>query len=127
MTETSSGPPADLLELFASADVPARLAPEVTARLGPDAARILRGDPWRLMTVPGIRPEQADFFARRVLGGDAAPHDPRRVGALAVHLLLRAAGDGHTVTPAKSLLSALEAFDPGDPVEALRGAIAAGE
>jgi exodeoxyribonuclease V alpha subunit len=127
MTDTSSGPAADLLELFTSAEVPVRLAHEVAARLGPGAAQILRGDPWRLLTVPGVRPEQADFFARRLLGADAAPHDPRRVGALAVHLLLRAAGDGHTVTPASSLLSALEAYDPGDAVEAVRGAIGAGE
>jgi exodeoxyribonuclease V alpha subunit len=127
MTATSSGPPSDLVELFASAEVPIRLAHEVFARLGPGAARELRDNPWRLLAVPGVRPEQADFFARRLLGADAAPHDPRRVGGLAVHLLLRAAGDGHTVTPAKSLLSALEAYDPGDAVEAVRAAIGAGE
>src|SRR3569833_730882 len=127
MTDTSSAPPADLVELFASADVPARLAHQVAARLGPGAARELRDNPWRLLAVPGVRPEQADFFARRLLGGEAAPHDPRRAGALAVHLLLRAAGDGHTVTPAKALLSALEAYDPGDAVEAVRAAIGAGE
>ncbi|MGI5228551.1 helix-hairpin-helix domain-containing protein [Actinoallomurus sp. CA-142502] len=127
MTDTSSTPPADLVELFASAEVPARLAHQVAACLGPGAARELRDNPWRLLTVPGVRPEQADFFARRLLGGEAAPHDPRRVGALAVHLLLRAAGDGHTVTSAKSLLSALDAYDPGDAVEAVRAAIGAGE
>jgi exodeoxyribonuclease V alpha subunit len=127
MTDTSSTPPADLVELFASAEVPARLAHQAASRLGPGAARELRDNPWRLLAVPGVRPEQADFFARRLLGAEAAPHDPRRVGALAVHLLVRAAGDGHTVTPAKSLLSALETYDPGDAVEAVRTAIGAGE
>src|SRR4051794_794001 len=127
MTATSSSPPSDLVELFASAEVPVRLAHEVVARLGPGAARELRDNPWRLLLGPGVRPEQADFFARRLLGADAAPHDPRRVGALAAHLLLRAAGDGHTVTPAKTLLSALEAYDPGDAVAAVRAAIGAGE
>lgn len=127
MSAMPSGPPSDLVDLFASADVPARLAYPVFVKLGPGAAVELRDNPWMLLRVPGVRPEQADFFARRVLGADAAPHDPRRVAELAAHLLLRAAGDGHTVTPAKSLLSALESFDPGDAVEAVRGAIGAGD
>src|SRR3569833_553738 len=127
MTDTSFGPPAELAELFASAEVPLRLAHGAAVRLGPDAATALKDNPWRLLRVPGVRPEQADFFARRLLGADAGPQDPRRVVELAAHLLLRAAGDGHTVTPATSLLSALEAYDPGDAVEALRAAIAAGE
>jgi exodeoxyribonuclease V alpha subunit len=127
MSETSSGLPSDLAELFTSAEVPLRLAHEVVVRLGPGAAVELRDNPWLLLRVPGVRPEQADFFARRVLGGDTGPQDPRRVGALAGHLLLRAAGDGHTVTPAKTLLSALDAYDPGDAVEAVRAAIGAGQ
>jgi exodeoxyribonuclease V alpha subunit len=127
MTETSFGPSAALTELFASAEVPLRLAYGATVRLGAGAADALRDNPWRLMRVPGVRPEQADFFARRILGAEAGPHDPRRVVELAAHLLLRAAGDGHTVTPASTLLSALEAYDPGDAVEALRSAVAAGE
>jgi exodeoxyribonuclease V alpha subunit len=127
MTDTSFGPSAALTELFASAEVPLRLAHGAAVRLGPGAADALRDNPWRLLRVPGVRPEQADFFARRLLGDGAAPHDPRRVVELAAHLLLRAAGDGHTVTPATGLLSALEAYDPGDAVEALRAAIGAGE
>ncbi|MFB9838031.1 conjugal transfer protein TraA, partial [Actinoallomurus acaciae] len=68
MTDTSSTPPADLVELFASAEVPARLAHQVAAGLGPGAARELRDNPWRPLAVPGVRREQADFFARRLLG-----------------------------------------------------------
>ncbi|MEV5707110.1 helix-hairpin-helix domain-containing protein [Actinoallomurus sp. NPDC052274] len=127
MTETFSGPLSDVTELFAASDVPARLAPEALIRLGESAAKILRDDPWRLLEIPGVRPEQADFFARRLLGAEAGPHDPRRAAALAAHLLLRAAGDGHTVTSAKAILSALEALDPGDAVEVLRASIAAGQ
>jgi exodeoxyribonuclease V alpha subunit len=127
MSETPWDPPADLVELLASADVPARLAYPVFVRLGRGAAVELRDNPWLLLRVPGVRPEQADFFARRVLAGDAAPQDPRRVAELASHLLLRAAGDGHTVTPAKSLLSALDAYEPGDAVAAVRAAIGAGD
>lgn len=127
MSESFSGPYGDLAELFASAGVPGRLVPETLARLGADAATVLGGDPWRLLEVPGVRPEQADFFARRLLGAEAGPHDPRRAAALARYLLLRAARDGHTVTSAKAVLSALEALDPGDAVAALRAAIGAGE
>jgi exodeoxyribonuclease V alpha subunit len=127
MTDTFSGHLSDVAELFASADVPARLAPEAVARLGADAATHLRENPWRLLSLPGVRPEQADFFARGLLGADAGPHDPRRGAALAAHLLLRAAGDGHTVTPAQAILSAMEAYDPGDAVEAVRAAIDAGD
>jgi exodeoxyribonuclease V alpha subunit len=127
MTDTFSDHLSEMAELLTSADVPARLAPEAVRCLGPGAVTELRENPWRLLRLPGVRPEQADFFARGLLGADAGPHDPRRGSALAEHLLLRAAGDGHTVTPAKALLSALEAYDPGDAVEAVRAAIDAGE
>lgn len=127
MTETFSGGVSATAELFASANVPAHLVHEAVARLGPDAATTLRDDPWKLLSLPAVRPEQADFFARGMLGADAAPHDPRRGAAIAGHLLLRAAGDGHTVMPATTLLSALEAFDPGDAVGAVRAAIGAGD
>ncbi len=127
MTETPFNGLSDTAELFASANVPARLAFEAVTRLGAGAAATLREDPWRLLALPGVRPEQADFFARALLGSDVGPHDPRRGSALAVHLLLRAAGDGHTVMAAKDLLTAMEAFDPGDAVEAVRAAIGTGE
>lgn len=125
MDETYS-PLADVAELFASAGVPARLAPVTVDRLGAAAAKELRADPWRLLEVTGVRPDQADFFARAVLGAEAAPGDPRRGAAIAVHLLLRAAGDGHTVTPASAVLAAMEPFGVGEPVEAVRAAIGDG-
>lgn len=116
----------DVAELFASANVPARLVFPALARLGEAAAKELRADPWRLLELPGVRPGQADFFARGVLGAEATPHDPRRAAAIALHLLLRAAGDGHTVTPAATVLTAMEPFDPGDAVESVRAAIGDG-
>jgi exodeoxyribonuclease V alpha subunit len=127
MTETFSEALSATAELFASANVPAQLAAEAVARLGPDAATTLRSDPWRLLSLPAVRPDQADFFARALLGGEATPHDTRRGAALAGHLLLRAAGDGHTVMPAKALLSAIESYDPGDAIEAVRAAIGNGD
>jgi hypothetical protein len=117
----------DVAELFASANVPARLVLPAIARLGETAAKELRANPWRLLELPGVRPDQADFFARGVLGAETTPHDPRRGAAVALHLLLRAAGDGHTVTPAGAVLGAMEPFDPGDAVEAARGAIGDGQ
>lgn len=115
----------EVAELFASADVPERLAGEAVARLGETAAQDLRDDPWRLLTLPGVRPEQADFFARRLLG-DITPDDPRRGAALTEHLLLRAARDGNTAVPVQTVLSALPALEPGDPVQAARAAMDAG-
>ncbi|MEU8120798.1 helix-hairpin-helix domain-containing protein [Spirillospora sp. NPDC049024] len=110
-----------LAELFAETGVPAALAARAAARLGPGAAGRLRDDPWRLLSVPGVRPGQADHFARAVLGDGARPDDPRRGGALVLHLLTEAARQGHTVTPAADVLSALERLrfpDPGRAIEA---------
>src|SRR2546429_439728 len=104
----------DVAELFASANVPARLVLPAVACLGENAAKELRANPWRLLELPGVRPDQADFFARGVLGAEMPSGDPRRGAAIALHLMLRAAGDGHTVTPAATVLAAMEPFDPGD-------------
>ncbi|MER7548277.1 helix-hairpin-helix domain-containing protein, partial [Spirillospora sp. NPDC127506] len=107
---------------FAAAGAPAALAARTAARLGPDAADRLRADPWRLLRVPGVRPAQADHFARAVLGPDAGPGDVRRGRALVLYLLTEAARGGHTVTPAAEVLSALERARVPDP----RAAVEAG-
>ncbi|TDC12089.1 conjugal transfer protein TraA [Actinomadura bangladeshensis] len=112
-----------LAELFASAGVPAPLAAPAAARLGPDAAERLRADPWGLLRVPGVRPEQADHFARAVLGGGAGPGDVRRGRALVLHLLTEAARGGHTVTPAAEVLAALERAGVPDPRAAVDAAL----
>ncbi|MEU5995748.1 helix-hairpin-helix domain-containing protein [Spirillospora sp. NPDC047418] len=112
-----------LAELFASAGVPAPLAAPAAARLGPDAAERLRGDPWGLLRVPGVRPEQADHFARAVLGGGAGPGDVRRGRALVLYLLTEAARGGHTVTPAAEVLAALERAGVPDPRAAVEAAL----
>ncbi|GGT90657.1 helix-hairpin-helix domain-containing protein [Actinomadura livida] len=112
-----------LADLFAATGVPAPLTARAAARLGPDAAARLRADPWRLLRVPGVRPPQADHFARAVLGPDARPGDPRRGRALVLHLLTEAARDGHTVTPAADVLSALERANVPDPQGAVEAAL----
>lgn len=128
----SAGPPAaapasPLAELFASAGVPESFTARASARLGPDAAARLRADPWRLLLVPGVGPRQADHFARRVLGDAARPDDPRRGAALVTHLLTAAAREGHTVTPAAEVLTALERVQVPEPRRAVEAALDAGD
>ncbi|MEU9022428.1 helix-hairpin-helix domain-containing protein [Actinomadura sp. NPDC048394] len=118
---------AALDELFASAGVPAALAARTAARLGPGAAARLREDPWRLLSVPGVQPAQADHFARALLGPDARPDDPRRGGALVLHLLTEAARRGHTVTPLADVVSALERARVADARAAVEAALDGGE
>lgn len=117
------GGPGALGELFAATGVPAPLAARAAARLGPDAAGLLRADPWRLLRVPGVRPAQADHFARAVLGPDARPDDPRRGRALVLHVLTEAARGGHTVTPAADVLAALGRMHVPDPLGAVEAAL----
>ncbi|MEU6752992.1 helix-hairpin-helix domain-containing protein, partial [Spirillospora sp. NPDC046719] len=118
---------AALDELFASLGVPAGLAARTAARLGPGAAARLREDPWRLLSVPGVQPAQADHFARALLGPDARPDDPRRGGALVLHLLTEAARRGHTVTPLADVVSALERARVADTRAAVEAALDGGE
>jgi len=71
-------PSYEVAELLVACRVPARYAGPAVARLGASAARQLREDPWRLLSVPQLKPDQADWFARQMLGGAADPQDPRR-------------------------------------------------
>ncbi len=109
--------------LLVACRVPARLAGPAVARLGATAPRQLREDPWRLLAVPQLRPDQADWFARQVLGGQASPEDPRRGRALAGHLLGRAARDGHTAVPAGVAATALGRLRVTDPAAAIAAAV----
>jgi exodeoxyribonuclease V alpha subunit len=109
--------------LLISCRVPARFAGSAVALLGPLAAEQLREDPWKLLTLPQIRPDQADWFARQILDGGASPQDPRRGRALVVHLLNKASRDGHTAVPADVVVSALGRFGVGDAGSAVVAAI----
>ena len=51
-------------ELLLPCRVPVRFAGAAVSRLGAAAAQLLREDPWRLLAVPAIRPDQVDWFAR---------------------------------------------------------------
>ncbi|MFJ6809269.1 helix-hairpin-helix domain-containing protein [Streptomyces anulatus] len=106
-------------------------APEALARpavgaLGEQAAELLRTDPWQLLSVPGVRPEQADGFARALLGAGCGPDDGRRTAALVGWLLERAALQGHTALDAEAVRRALAERAVGDPDAAVRDAVEEG-
>ncbi|MEU3922842.1 ATP-dependent RecD-like DNA helicase [Streptomyces sp. NPDC029004] len=105
---------------------PEALAAQVAQALGEQAPEILREDPWRLLSVPGVRPEQADGFARALLGAECGPGDERRTTALVGWQLERAALQGHTALESSAVRAALAERSVPDPDEALQQAIAEG-
>ncbi|WP_405909470.1 helix-hairpin-helix domain-containing protein [Streptomyces sp. NBC_00828] len=106
---------------------PHALAPQVAAALGEGADDQLREDPWQLLRVPGGRPEQADQFARALLGAECGPDDERRGRALTVWLLEQAAIAGHTALDASALAAALTQRSVPDPDAAVQSTLAEGE
>ncbi|MFD3976705.1 helix-hairpin-helix domain-containing protein [Streptomyces cyaneofuscatus] len=105
---------------------PEALARPATGILGEQAAELLRADPWQLLAVPGVRPEQADGFARALLGAACGPDDGRRTAALVGWLLERAALQGHTALDADAVRAALAERAVSDPEEAVRNAVEEG-
>lgn len=106
---------------------PDTLAPQVVSALGEGAQGQLRADPWQLLRVPGVRPEQADGFARALLGAECGPDDERRGRAVTVWLLEQAALAGHTVLDAAALTAALSQRGVPDPDTAVQSTVAEGE
>ncbi|HSK55878.1 MAG TPA: helix-hairpin-helix domain-containing protein [Jiangellales bacterium] len=113
--------PTGVAEVLVAGGAPASLAGTVSETLGPDAPGLLTTDPWRLLDVRAVRPEQADAFARRVLRG-AVPDDPRRGAALVAWHLRRAAADGHTAVPELLTQAALAGQGVADPWAAVEAA-----
>ncbi|WP_329460427.1 helix-hairpin-helix domain-containing protein [Streptomyces sp. NBC_01497] len=105
---------------------PESLAGPVAGALGEHAGEVLRQDPWQLLAVPGVRPEQADGFARALLGAECGPGDERRAVALVVWLLERAAVQGHTALEASAVRAGLAGQGVPDPDGAVRHAVAEG-
>ncbi|MBA2812408.1 ATP-binding domain-containing protein [Streptomyces sp. KM273126] len=106
---------------------PQTLAPQVAAVLGEGAAGELRADPWQLLRVTGVRPEQADGFARALLGAECGPDDERRARAVTVWLLEQAALAGHTALEIPALTAALSRRSVPDPDAAVQSSIAEGD
>ncbi|GAA2413308.1 helix-hairpin-helix domain-containing protein [Streptomyces coeruleofuscus] len=114
-------------QVLGAGGAPEALAPQVAAALGEGADELLRADPWQLLRVAGVRPEQADGFARAVLGAECGPDDERRGRAVTVWLLEQAALAGHTALEMPALLAALAQRGVPDPDSAVQDAIAEGD
>ncbi|MFI1506459.1 helix-hairpin-helix domain-containing protein [Streptomyces sp. NPDC020597] len=128
----AAGPPAPdavagVRRALADGGAPEVLAPQTAAALGEGAEHLLREDPWQLLRVPGVRPEQADGFARTLLGPDCAPDDERRGRAVTVWLLEQAALAGHTALDLPALTTALGRHAVPDAQTAVQNTLAEGE
>ncbi|GAA3307562.1 hypothetical protein GCM10020295_66850 [Streptomyces cinereospinus] len=113
--------------VLARGGAPEALAGQVAAVLGEAAEERLRADPWQLLRVGGVRPEQADGFARALLGPECGPGDERRGRAVTVWLLEQAALAGHTALEMPALTAALAQRGVPDPDGAVQGALAEGD
>ncbi|MEE1929200.1 helix-hairpin-helix domain-containing protein [Streptomyces sp. TRM 70351] len=117
--------PEELRQALADGGAPQALGEPAARALGPQAAQELREDPWRLLAVDGVRPEQADAFAA-ALGEEEGPAGSRRVQALTGWLLERAARAGHTVLESATVAEGLARHGVPEPEEAVREAVDAG-
>ena len=118
---------ASVRQVLVEGGAPETLAAQVVAALGEGADDQLREDPWQLLRVPGVRPEQADGFARALLGAECAPDDERRGRSVTGWLLEQAALAGHTALEASALTAALAKQGVPDPDAATQSAVAEGE
>ncbi|MFD7340548.1 helix-hairpin-helix domain-containing protein [Streptomyces violascens] len=123
---TSAEALASVRAVLTRGGAPEALAAQVIGTLGEQAAERLGADPWQLLAVPGVRPEQADGFARALLGAECRPDDERRAAALVGWILEQAAVQGHTALTADDVRKALAARSVPDPDEAVQQAIAEG-
>ncbi|MFF4342470.1 helix-hairpin-helix domain-containing protein [Kitasatospora sp. NPDC001540] len=110
-------------EVLAVGGAPAELAPTALAELGEGAAELLREDPWAVLSLPGVRPEHADGFAKGLLGPAAQPGDPRRAQALVAWLLEQAALRGHSAQELGEVAEALRTQRVPDPEGALQAVL----
>ncbi|MGW0906437.1 helix-hairpin-helix domain-containing protein [Streptomyces sp. NPDC002853] len=126
-----SGPGDEAVEavraVLTDGGAPVALAARTAAVLGEGAQDQLRADPWQLLRVSGVRPEQADGFARALLGAECGPDDERRGRAITAWLLEQAAVAGHTALDAAALTAALDRQAVPDPDAAVQSAIAEGD
>ncbi|MEU9409028.1 helix-hairpin-helix domain-containing protein [Streptomyces sp. NPDC048281] len=118
---------AEVRRVLADGGAPESLAPEAAAALGEGADTMLREDPWQLLRVTGVRPDQADGFARALLGAECGPDDERRGRAVTGWLLEQAAVAGHTALEMPALTAALAQRSVPDPEAAVQGALEEGE
>lgn len=129
--DVPAAPAAETVEsvrgVLAEGGAPEALVPQVAAAFGEGAAEQLRADPWQLLRVTGVRPEQADGFARALLGAECGPDDERRGRAVTVWLLEQAALAGHTALELPTLVAALGKQGVPDADAAVQNTLAEAE
>jgi len=113
-------------EVLAAGGAPAEFAAAAVTALGEGAAETLKADPWAVLTLPGVRPEQADGFARGLLGSEAGPGDPRRAQALVPWLLEQEALRGHSAVEIGEVATGLEKLGLPDAAAALQEVVVDG-
>jgi hypothetical protein len=114
-------------EVLREGGAPAELGGAVVRLLGEGAEGALRGDPWLLLGLAGVRVEQVDAFARGLLGDACGPDDARRARALVGRVLEEAALRGHTALPADEVRAALGRYGLPDPDAAVAAAVGEGQ
>lgn len=131
VAEVPAGPAPETVEsvrrVLTEGGAPEAFAPQVAEVLGEGAADQLRADPWQLLRVAGVRPEQADGFARALLGAECGPDDERRGRAVTVWLLEQAAVAGHTALEMPTLTTALAQRGVPDAGTAVQNTLAEGD
>ncbi|MBD0673841.1 helix-hairpin-helix domain-containing protein, partial [Streptomyces sp. CBMA156] len=110
-------------EVLTAGGAPAELAAAAVAAFGEEAPARLREDPWAVLSLPGVRPEHADGFARELLGAGAGPDDQRRARALVPWLLEQAALRGHSALELSEVAAGLERLRMPEPADAIRAAV----
>ncbi|GAA1187881.1 hypothetical protein F4556_001038 [Kitasatospora gansuensis] len=116
----------DTAEVLTAGGAPAEFAGAAVALLGDGAAAALREDPWAVLALPGVRPDQADGFARGLLGAEAGPGDPRRAQALVPWVLEQAALRGHSAMEIGEVAAGLEKLGLPDAAAALQEVVVDG-
>ncbi|MFE6747010.1 ATP-binding domain-containing protein [Kitasatospora purpeofusca] len=110
-------------EVLGAGGAPAELATAAVSLFGDGAAEQLREDPWAVLSLPNVRPEHADGFARGLLGPAAGPGDPRRAQALVGWLLEQAALRGHSALEIGEVTAGLEHLGVPDSAAAVQAAV----
>ncbi|MFD7766565.1 helix-hairpin-helix domain-containing protein [Streptomyces sp. NPDC059787] len=123
----AAGAVEDVRGVLVQGGAPEGLAVQAAGVFGDGGADVLRADPWQLLRVPGVRPEQADGFARALLGAGAGPDDERRGRAVTVWLLEQAALAGHTVLEMAALVAALGRQGVPESEEVVQNAVSEGD
>ncbi|WP_393916303.1 helix-hairpin-helix domain-containing protein [Halostreptopolyspora alba] len=113
--------------VLAGMGAPESLAAPLVTALGPGAATELSEDPWRILSLRQVTPQQADTCARRALGASSSPEDPRRGRAFISHLLGQAARHGHTALEERHLERAARSLGLPSPSDAVKAALDHGE